>query len=103
MPDVNPAGALRELLKSNDVYNLDRESTRRPYRADKVRVVRDGVVPRPVVALLPEEAARVLMDPWKYSVKDDPELARLADEGPRRRRQAGCVAGDRPPTAETPH
>ena len=79
-PEISPAGALRELLKSTDVYNLDRESTRRPYCADKVRVVRDGVVPRPLVALLSEEAGAALRDPWRFIVKSDAEMSLLRDE-----------------------
>ena len=42
------AGALQELLKCTDVYNLDRESTRRPYDAALVRVVKEGITTVPL-------------------------------------------------------
>ena len=43
-PDSS-AGALRELLKSKDVYDLDRQVTVRPYVAERIKAVWDGVVP----------------------------------------------------------
>lgn len=69
--------SLADLLKSSDIYSLYRESTRRPYDADRVRVVRDGICPRDLEAMVPEHVQRQLADPWRYIVKDDAELSRL--------------------------
>ena len=73
-PGIEPAGALRELLKSKDMYSLDRESTRRPYNRDLVRVVRDGITPRRLEDLLPEHARAPLKRPSSYIVKDDADM-----------------------------
>ena len=42
------AGARRELLKSRHVYDLDRQVAMPPYAADKVKVVREGTLPRDI-------------------------------------------------------
>ena len=57
-PLKQQAGALRELLKSRDVYDLDRDTTRRPFNFDQVRVVRDGVNPIPLESLRPPRSCR---------------------------------------------
>lgn len=68
------AGALSALLKSKDVYNLDRDSTRRPYSKEKVRVVRDGIRPRLLEGVLGPEAAEVMSDPEGLILKTDNEI-----------------------------
>lgn len=80
-PDGNDRDAQQDLLKSTDVYNLDKETTRRPYEASKVRVVRDGVVLRDILGFGVEEVNRVLNDPWRFIVKPDEEMSNeLNDE-----------------------
>lgn len=79
-PDQSESSSLADLLKSNDLYCLNRESTRRPYDAARVRVVRDGICPRDLEAMVPEHVRRQLADPWRYIVKDDAELSLLYDD-----------------------
>ena len=74
------AGSHSEFLKSKDVYILDRGSSVLPYDSSKVRVVRSGVVPRPLGNLVGPDARRVLEDPRSVILKTDAELAELRDE-----------------------
>jgi hypothetical protein len=67
-------------LKSKDVYDLDREATRRPYDESKVRVVREGIVPRDLHGLVGPAGQEVLRDPERYVLKTDEELKRLQPE-----------------------
>jgi hypothetical protein len=71
-------GPLRGLTR--DVYQLDRESTRRPYLAEKVGVVRDGFSPRSLDILLGPEVLHILNDPRAWILRPDSELAQLQDE-----------------------
>ena len=77
-----PAGALSELLKSSDVYELDRAISMRPYVADKVKAVREGTVPRSILqsSLLVGDARRAAEDPFRRIVKSDAEIAELKPE-----------------------
>jgi len=77
-----PAGALSELLKSSDVYELDRAVSMRPYVADKVKAVREGTVPRAILqsSLLEGDARRAAEDPFRQIVKSDAEIAELKPE-----------------------
>ena len=79
-PPREQAGALRELLKSRDVYDLDRDTTRRPFNFDKVRVVRDGVNPIPLESVCGPHALPAAISPYELILKSDAEVADLRPE-----------------------
>ena len=74
------AGALQELLKCTDVYNLDRESTRRPYDVALVRVVKEGITTVPLTQMLSGHALDVARAPYAWIPKDDGEIADTPEE-----------------------
>ena len=77
-----PAGALEELLKTKDVYDLDRQVSVRPYEASRIRAVREGVVPRDILrsSLLRGRALEAATSPLSYILKSDDEMARMQPE-----------------------
>ena len=50
-PGLCRESALREYLKTVDPYKVERAATAVPYQADLVRVVKEGIRPRPAAAL----------------------------------------------------
>ena len=79
-PPREQAGALRELLKSRDVYDLDRDTTRRPFNFEKVCVVRDGVNPIPLESVCGPHALPTVLNPYAHILKSDAEIAELRPE-----------------------
>ena len=77
-----PAGARQELLKLQDVYDLDRQVTMRPYVSDRVKVVREGVAPRDILnsVLLLGHARMAAENPARHILKSDAKMAQLAPE-----------------------
>ena len=75
------AGALAALLKSHDSYNVAREVPRRPYDAAKVRVLREGTVPKPLLEseLLHGIQREVAADPLKHILKSDEEMSEIRE------------------------
>ena len=75
-PPPSSAGALSELLKSRDVYDLDRQVSMRPYEAHKVRAVREGTVPKDIMqsSLLQGEAKVAAQQPFRHILKSDEEI-----------------------------
>jgi hypothetical protein len=77
-PAEQRKGFLSRVLRSTDTYDLDRESTRRPYDPEKIRVVRDGQVrPKLVSAVVGPDALFAVNSPLKWVVKQDEDLAKL--------------------------
>eukprot|EP00971_Amphidinium_carterae_P334862 6470385-Amphidinium_carterae.1 len=66
--------ALDELLKGADLYSHGAPSTCRPFVASKVKALRDGVNPKPLLDVLPPEAKRLAAAPEKYVFKTEEEL-----------------------------
>ena len=68
-----PAGALEELLKTTDVYDLDRQVSVRPHVVERIRAVREGVVPRRILdsTLMQGLARDAAENPLRYILKSD--------------------------------
>lgn len=69
-----PDGALCELLKTKDVYDVMHPTTQLPYDRTKLRVVRGGLAPKPAADLVDPSAAEFLRDPGRHIIKPDAEL-----------------------------
>ena len=76
------AGSLQELLKSTDVYDLDRQATVRLSEAERIKAVRGGVVPRRILSygLMTGLARTTAENPLSYILKSDDKMARLRPE-----------------------
>lgn len=70
------------LLRSDDMYSLQRDTHVRPYDLAKIRVCRGDLEPKDVEAVLSPSARRFAADPEKWIVLSDSNLADLS-EGPR--------------------
>jgi hypothetical protein len=70
------SAALQKLLRSHDVYDLDREESHRPYDFDKVNVCREGVTPKPLRDVVGLEAKNVLDNLRAYVLKTDGEIGK---------------------------
>ena len=70
---LRPGGALCELLKTKDVYDVMHPTTQLPYDRAKLRVVRGGLAPKPAADLVGPTAAEFLRDPGRHIIKSDAE------------------------------
>ncbi|CAE8711223.1 unnamed protein product, partial [Polarella glacialis] len=67
--------ALRQLLKSRDTYDLDRENSRRPFDADLVRVVRDAAIdPKILSDVVGSDGIKFCRGPREYVIKSEGTL-----------------------------
>ncbi len=73
-PSVDAAQALRDLSKSGSTVRLDRDATVRPYDPDRVKVVKDGTRPKPLLPLLPRHLRSIAASPRKFLFRPDAEL-----------------------------
>ena len=64
------------MLGSGSNKRVDREPVVKAYDPAKLRVVRDGVRPRPLLPLLSTSARRLAADPLGYMLRPDDELER---------------------------
>ena len=76
-PRAEYMNALQDLLRSKDVYNLDVDSTRKPY--DENNLSLSKVTAHDLAPLLSREAHTYATQPWEYIVKSD---YMIDDEGP---------------------
>ena len=68
-------GALKELLKCNDFYQVGEESTRVPMDLGKLKVLKGEMVPHDVVPLVGPEARPYVQDPDRFIVRTKAEEA----------------------------
>ena len=73
-------GALKEFLKCDDPYIMERASPCVPYSASKVRVVREGILPKPLRDLVGPMGAEILLDLKKNVLKNNRELLDVEDD-----------------------
>ena len=64
------------------VYDLDRQVSVRLYEAERIRAVREGVVPRDILqsSLMQGLAREAAENPLSYILKSDDEMAKLRPE-----------------------
>ena len=68
-------GILREYLKSADAYSLDRAEPTVPYDATRVRVVREGITPKPLAGLVGPPGREVLSRIRERVLKTEDEIS----------------------------
>ena len=73
--DLTPMGALREYLKTSDPYHVDRASPVVDYDPERVKVVRDGICPKPLADLCGPRGREILEDLRGHVLLNDRELA----------------------------
>ena len=69
--DQTPHSALQDLLRSADTVHLARDAVVRPYEADKVRLMKEGIHPRPMLDLISGRARELADDAWRSLVRRD--------------------------------
>ena len=69
-----PDGALREVLRSKSVYDVDDDTTVTSYDPEKLKVLRGNTRPLPAVGLVSDDARRFLENPEELVVKSADEL-----------------------------
>ena len=78
---MKPQCALRELLRTNDVYNFKNLLTVIPYDEEYLRLARRPLRPQEIHKLVTREAADMILHPYTWIVKDDDLLAQDVDNG----------------------
>ena len=63
-----------ELLKSKDLYTVDEHCTAEAYDADRLRVLKGDLIPKPAVNLVGDDAKCYLLEPDRYIVKGPEEM-----------------------------
>ncbi len=76
--EVKPQCALRELLRTNDVYNFKNLLTVIPYDEEYLRLARRPLRPQVIHKLVTREAADMIMHPYMWIVMDDDLLAMVS-------------------------
>ena len=79
--NLTPCAALRDLLKSDDLYHLERKDALAPYDPDKLQLVRTPMEPKEISTVVSPEAGKFIMEPDRWIVEADDELLRLANHG----------------------
>ncbi len=78
---VKPRSALAELLRSNDVYGLERGLNVAPFSEECFMLSRRPLTPQPVAQLCSSYAAPMIKHPYTWIVKTDTELLEVSDSG----------------------
>ena len=78
---MEPKEALKEVLRSDDVYELNRGSPLGEWRPDRLKLARRPLVPQPIAGCVSKEAQRFLRDTPGFIVKSESDLAHIAEEG----------------------
>ncbi len=79
--EVKPKSALRELLRTDDVYGIQKNLTVVPYVEEHLRIARRPLRPQDVATLVSPDAAEKIRDPYKWIVKDEASLVADCDSG----------------------
>ena len=78
---MEPKEALKEVLRSDEVYELNRGSPLGEWRPDRLKLARRPLVPQPIAGCVSKEAQRFLRDTPGFIVKSESDLAHIAEEG----------------------
>ena len=81
LDDFTEAGALAELLHSDDIYTVASGAALGSYDPDNLRVTKGDLNPKEIQTLVSVEAAALISEPHRHILKSDAELARDQDEG----------------------
>ena len=69
---------LRQVLRSDNTYELEGATTRRPCDLNKVKVAKEGgVEPKRIQSVCGAEARRAFLDPLRWICKSDEDLTTL--------------------------
>ena len=82
LPDLSSDETLMELLHTRDMYELGENTVREELDLSRLRVVNKSAQPKPAENLAPPHILPLLLEPGRFIVRSDSELAALAD-GPR--------------------
>jgi hypothetical protein len=80
-PGVKPSRALRDLVRTDDVYGVPDNLAVTPYQVEHLKLARRPLVPKGVVRLVSPQAREDILDVFKWVVKTDGELLEDADSG----------------------
>ena len=73
--DLQPRGALQELLKTGNIYDTDAPKTTAPYDAEKLRVLKGDIEPRDIVDVAPPEIGEMFRNSRDFIERSDLELS----------------------------
>ena len=79
--DLSGDEALMELLHTKDMYELGESTVREELDLSRLRIVNKSAQPKPAENLVPPHILPLLLEPDRFIVRSDEELASLA-EGP---------------------
>ena len=76
---MKPRSAFAELLRSDDVYLVDRRLSVAPFVESELKLARRPLCPRPVNSLCSSRAALMIENPYGWIVKSDAEIIQDMD------------------------
>jgi hypothetical protein len=78
---MDPCSSFYELLKSDDMYSLERKNLA-PYEPELLKIAKSDILPKAAVSLLPAHTAQFLENPEKFIIRSDKEIAEWTSENP---------------------